>query len=156
MNTITIELCAEDRARLDAILEALKNVKAPNCESCVQSMINWSEKVQRGAQASQDASKDAGGNNSKPERSPAPDEALKAEAAPWEAPAEPNPFPEQAKAEPAPDVNLSDLQSLVVRLATTGKKAEARDIVKAYAERVTAIPPEKFGEVFTKLKALEG
>lgn len=56
----------------------------------------------------------------------------------------------------APDVELSDIQGLVIKLATAGKKAEARDIVKEYAERVIAIPPAKYGEVFARLKALEG
>lgn len=36
MNTITIELCAEDRVRLDAILTALEG--RPNCERCAETV----------------------------------------------------------------------------------------------------------------------
>lgn len=39
MNTITIELCAEDRARLDAILDALNNGRS--CEKCVDSVAQY-------------------------------------------------------------------------------------------------------------------
>lgn len=36
MNTITIELCTEDRARLDAILTALES--RPSCERCAETV----------------------------------------------------------------------------------------------------------------------
>ena len=38
MTTITIELCAEDRARLDGILEALKS---HNCQGCVEAAVKY-------------------------------------------------------------------------------------------------------------------
>ena len=164
MNTITIELCAEDRARLDAILEALK---AKNCDKCVASALEFKKAVQESPKEPQEATKDEAIQDINRKlkdalentEAPAPTTTAPADVAPWEAPSD-NPFPDPVKAEPepapAPDVKLSDIQGLVVKLATTGKKAEARDIVKAYAERVTEIPPEKYGEVFVKLKALEG
>lgn len=75
-----------------------------------------------------------------------PTEPVKEEA-PFEA--------DEPKAE-APAYKLEDVQQKVVQLSATGKKAEARDIVKAYAEKVSAIPADKFGEVMSKLSALEG
>lgn len=39
MNTITIELCTEDRARLDAILAALTQQNHHNCAGCVQAAV---------------------------------------------------------------------------------------------------------------------
>ena len=39
MNTITIELCAEDRARLDAIITGLAQTNHHNCAGCVQAAV---------------------------------------------------------------------------------------------------------------------
>lgn len=95
-NTITIELCAEDRARLDHI------------------NVNLTELIMR-----------VMGNQ-------APDmgEVLQ--------------------------YKLEDIQQKVVALSASGKKAEVREIVKSYAEKVSAIPADKFGEVMAKLIGLEG
>ena len=158
MNTITIELCAEDRARLDAILDALKGFKAPSCDGCIKSALEYVDAaVQEAKKQPQEAPKDKGQQEI--------EERLKAAMAKASEPAPVKPAPEDAPRhddtvaktpEPAPDVSISELQGLVIQLAKSGKKAEARDIVKAYAERLTEIPPEKYGEVFVKLKALEG
>ena len=43
MNTITIELCQEDRARLDAILAALTD--GHNCEKCVKDVAQYAAAV---------------------------------------------------------------------------------------------------------------
>ena len=57
--------------------------------------------------------------------------------------------------EPARVVKLSDIQQKVVELSAAGMKAQARDIVKAYAEKVSAIPEDKLQEVWDKLDSLE-
>ena len=44
MNHITIELCAEDRARLDKILAALEN--HPNCEPCLETVKDLADAVE--------------------------------------------------------------------------------------------------------------
>lgn len=127
MTTITIELCAEDRARLDAILNALTGAPV---------------KAQEPKKAT-----------TQPNTQSQPKEPAKAkpvleevDTPPWEEP----------KAQNVPAVKLEDIQALVVKLATScGKKAEARDVIKAYAERVTEIPADKYGEVYGKLKKLE-
>lgn len=135
-NTITIELCEEDRARLDHI-----NVNLT--ELIMQVMGNQApdmgEVLQKAA----------------PELA----EKLAAQhpvADPFkELPkAEPVPF-EQPKPE-APQYKLEDIQTKVVALSASGKKAEVREIVKSYAEKVSAIPADKFGEVMAKLIGLEG
>jgi hypothetical protein len=120
--TITIELCAEDRARLDHI------------------NVNLTELIMR-----------VMGNQ-------APDMAEKLAAQHPVA----DPFKELPKAEPvpfeqeAPQYKLEDIQQKVVALSASGKKAEVREIVKSYAEKVSAIPADKFGEVMAKLIGLEG
>ena len=124
MNTITIELCAEDRARLDKILAALEN--RPSCESCVDTVTALVEAIE--------------------ENEPAP-------AAPTEAQQE-----ELFKPEPAPTVEYktADIQQKVVSLSAAGKKAEVKAIIQEYAEKVSGVPADKYGEVMARLAALEG
>lgn len=64
--------------------------------------------------------------------------------------------PDGAIPEEPPVPSTADIQKVVVRLAAAGKKAEVREIVKGYADRVSAIPEDKRAEVLTRLSALEG
>lgn len=137
-NIITIELCAEDRARLDHI------------------NVNLTELIMRvmGNQAP-----DMGEVLQK--AAPELAEKLAAQhpvADPFkELPkAEPVPFEQEAPKQEAPQYKLEDIQQKVVALSASGKKAEVREIVKSYAEKVSAIPADKFGEVMAKLIGLEG
>ena len=163
MNTITIELCAEDRARLDKILEGLAGLK-PDCNACAQAAM---------AAAAEATAKQS--HVLKPEDLPAHTfgaERYKDQNAPQEPakadleemafpPEEASPFPENKdedkanEEEPAPAVTVADIQKKVVALAAAGKKDAVRDIVKAYADRVSLIPADKLAEVFKKLTALE-
>ena len=45
MNTITFELCTEDRARLDAIISGLSRLNAHNCSGCVESAVQMAVEV---------------------------------------------------------------------------------------------------------------
>lgn len=67
MNTITIELSAEDRARLDAILEALKNITAPAQKA--QEPVKVSTESEKPAEKATEATEDA----KEPKPAPAPD-----------------------------------------------------------------------------------
>ena len=134
MNTINIitELCAEDRARLDAIIEALKS---HNCKGCVEAATAYTAA----------------------QLSPSVVPVVPVSEAKEEPKAEPAPEPEQpAVKEDAPAVSLSDIQQKVVTLSAAGKKAEVRSIITAYASRVSAIPADKVVEVWQKLTELEG
>ena len=124
--TITIELCAEDRARLDHI-----NV---NLTELILRVMG-SQKIDMGEVL----------------RKTAPELAGKlAEQHPVTEPFQELPKPE------TPQCKLADIQQKVVALSASGKKAEVREIVKSYAEKVSAIPEDKFGEVMTRLTGLEG
>lgn len=127
MNHITIELCTEDRARLDRILDALERV-APR----------------------QLYALDLGTATEGAENEP---EAPKAET-PKETQPEPEKPTQPEKT--APTVTVEDVRSKVIQLNGTGKKAEVFAIVKAYASKVTDIPADKLAEVLDKLNALEG
>ena len=124
MNTITIELCQEDRKRLDDILTALAVA------------ILKPEEVQKAKAEAQAPAQEA----AKPEpEATAPQQE--------ESPAEPTEWP---------PVTRADIQQLVVQLSAAGKKAEVKEIVTAYAPRVSGIPEDKFVEVWQKLTSIEG
>ncbi len=155
MNTITIELCAEDRARLDAILVALKDSK-PNCHSCTETALRMmQESVAEAARAAQPAQKPATPDTGHPvdEVSPhgTPEPVTEAEPV-----AETEPVAEPAP-EPVTKWTKEDLQAKVQALAApgTGKREKVRDIVKSYAAKVGDIKPKYYDEVMDKLIALE-
>lgn len=147
-NHITIELCAEDRARLDNILTALQTVATeayPILNNIFDLADSLDKKMDNVAAASQPEPMHL---DFDPFPAPAPAQAPVAEP-------EPEPEPEPVKDE-APTVTTSDIQQKVVALSAAGKKNEVRAIVKTYADRVSGIPEDKLAEVWAKLTALEG
>lgn len=147
MNTITIELCAEDRARLNKILAALEG--RPNCTTCAQQIIDYVS----GATGHTEYGFKADGVEYATDT-----EAAEAKMADIPEPyTEPTPFEEPAPAEPVDFGKLrDDVRQKVVELSANGKKAQVRDIIKAYAANVTTLPDDKLSEVMAKLTALEG
>lgn len=143
---VTIELCAEDRARLDALRAALDNKY--NCKDCVALVTEMFDNLAKGTTAS-------GTAQNSPKIEPQTKENPKAE----ELPAEKENAPKQAT-EPqeaaVKSVSRDEVQSKVVSLCAAGKKAEVKALVNKYAERVGAIPEEKLAEVYEQLGALEG
>lgn len=134
-NIITIELCAEDRARLDKILEALGHLE-PKCDKCMGTVLATLEEAQEAPQPPQEEPKKAEANKSTPEQ---------------EKPQE------TAKTKPtAPTVTLEQIQQKVVQLAASGKKTEVKEIINRHARKVSEIPMDKLGEVWQALIALEG
>lgn len=135
---VTVELGKEDRERLDKILTALQSL---HCDQCVQSALKY-------AQAGQTTEPAADPAPAEPETPATDPEPVKAEeqAAPAEEPA-PAPAPVHTKA---------DIQRKVVELSAAGKKDKVREIVTAYAAKVSAIPDDKVDEIWDKLTALEG
>ena len=125
---ITVALCEEDRARLDKIYAALQGRE-------------YTESVKKAQEPESQATTQA-------EPKAAPVVEIEPHEAKKEAPAKPEP-------KQAPAVSLEQLQGLVVKLATNGKKLEARDLVFEYAKSVTDVPAEKRGELYAKLQKLE-
>ena len=85
----------------------------------------------------------------------------KLDAAPAAAPVKVNtssPAPAApAREEPAASrCTKAFLSQLVVLLSAAGPKAQVREIITAYADRVSNIPEDKYAEVMAKLTALEG
>lgn len=139
MNNITIELCKEDRGRIDNLiveLAALRHTLTSDQVIAVQT---------------------------EPQEAETPEQPLplveepKAEAPaelPWEP--EKKAVPEPAPAPAAPEVTVAELQAKVVQLVNAGKKAETREIILKYAQNVGSIPAEKRAEVLELLNGLEG
>lgn len=128
---LTASLHEEDRARIDALISELHELNM------------HATHVPQGSKPAAPWEKDA------PDLSPAqaPEEP---EAEQPEAEATPEPEP------PAQQYGLADVQKKVVELSAAGKKEQVREIVKAYAERVSLIPEDKLDEVMGKLLTLEG
>ena len=136
MNKIVIELCAEDRARLDKILEALGRHMEPKCDKCMSTVLAAMGEAQEAPQPPQEEPK---------------------KAEPEKVTPEPEKPQETAKTEPSePTVTLEQIQQKVVRLAAEGKKTEVRDIINRYAKKVSELPKDKLGEVWQALTELEG
>ena len=162
MNNIVIELCAEDRARLDRLAEALER-KA--CDACV----NQVAEVMKGLAPTQKDATDpiqeklaetlAKANTPTETPTEATGEA-KAETEPIDHPAdETRPWETDAPAEDAkPTITQDQLQQKVMQLAAANNgalKAKVREIVNAYAKKVSDIPEDKRAEVWDQLTALE-
>lgn len=139
MNNITIELCKEDRARIDNLIVELAALRHALTSDQVIAVKPEPQEAEI------------------PEQPLPPVEEPKAEAeAQTELPWEPE---EKAAPEPAPaaqEVTVADLQAKVVELVNAGKKTETREIILKYAPNVGSIPAEKRAEVLGLLNGLEG
>ena len=131
MNTITIELCAEDRARLDSLLAKL--------DRCIGEFIPSGE-----------------GHTDYGYKSQGVEYATQDEAAEAKLEEIPEPYSEPCPFETAPAATRADVQQKVVALSAAGKKEKVRAVVNAYAAKVSGIPEDKLAEVLEKLNALEG
>ena len=143
MNTInvTVELGPESMAKLDKILEALQG-QHHNCQSCTESLVQVVDVNTEGL---------TGEGHPDPVGEPGP-MGVTGEDAPAEQP-EPAAAPEPE----APKYTKDDVLVLVQKLAAPNnpKRERAKDIVKSYGAKVSAIPADKYGEVMDKLTALD-
>lgn len=165
MNVITIELCAEDRARLDRLAEALEK---RNCESCVQSALKAHNELiamlQEPAEADPLKQKleQLLAGKAKPAATPenAPGAAESAQVSrashpaddvtPW-AEVAPSPVPE-----PQREVDLAEFQkALTLRCAESEEmKAKVRALLHEYAPAASKVPEDKRAEVLDRLAQL--
>lgn len=150
---ITVELCSEDRATLDNILQALialvKPQKVPHSFEELEELYNEAKAARGEATPDpiQTMLKEAlAGGPTKPADEAQPE-------TPTTTPTEP-----EAPTEAEPFVTLEDIQQKVMQLATVNggaKKDKVRGVINAYAKKVSDIPADKWPEVWAKLNALE-
>ena len=144
MNNITIELCTEDRARLDRLTAALENqATVKNVCTCKTDVLPEQMSIDVDALTP---------------RAEAPQKPTDAqdEPTPTTAPTEEE-KPTEAK---KPSISLEQIQQKVMQLAAANggvKKAKVRDIISTYGTKVSDLKeqPEKWDEVWQKLTALE-
>lgn len=143
---ITHELCAEDRARIDRLTAALELVSKKGKKVTTEEKATAPEVT--------------------PEKAEEPTKATEATAPAVtpekvETPAEATSEPEKAedpKKETKPSVTIAQIQQKVVQLVTSNggvKKAAVREVISAYAPKVSDLPEDKWDEVWAKLTALE-
>ena len=138
MNKITIELCAEDRARLDKLAEVIEAMTTPQAPQILAQSAEPEKEAQHPAEM---------------ETTPFPEETAAWD--PIETFAQHNEHPEPVE-ETAPAVTHKDIAKLVIDLAGAGKKDKIQQIVHVHAKRVQDIPEDKLAEVHQQLTALKG
>lgn len=156
-NNITIELCAEDRARLDRLAEALER---QCCERCVQSALKTLNDLQKQAEpdpVQQKLAEVLADTEKAPEAPQEPAEAKETEAPAIVPTEDETPATEAQASEAAPAVTVDDIRQRYVALVASGKKDKARDTIKSYnVDKISDIPADKCAEVLAKLNALGG
>lgn len=134
-NRITIELCAEDRARLDRLAEALER-KA--CDKCVTAAIQLAKTEQESVAAEEAAE--------------APEDITPVSKPPGEE----KPADEESEPQgPVRTVARGELRNLVIDLSAKGLKDQVRDIVRTFADNVKEIPEDKLAACYEKLATLK-
>lgn len=123
MTTIQIELCQEDRARLDAIIKALES-KAATGGATTQA----EEKKPTAAQIQSLG------------------ESIANAKLPWEEPKQ------EPKKETTFKPDMEAIRKLAIDLSNGGKKELARSIVNKYAKSIPAINPADYPAVYNELK----
>lgn len=151
MNAITIELCIEDRARIDRLIAALEKRVAQE-EPITLSIPNPTDhEIQQALTKVLDNASKA---TETPQNAPqATEEPAEVET----------PIKEETPAQPAeaePTITLEQIQQKVMALCTADKgkkKAKAREIVTAYSPTISGLVdfPDKWTEIWNQLLALE-
>lgn len=164
-NIITIELCAEDRARLDRLTKALER---KTCDQCVNSALQWSEQIQRGEligtitpetpdetqKAIAEILAKAGEFVEAPKKATEEAQASTPTTTP---PEEEKPTAEEpAEPENEKKATHADVKALYIQLAAAGKREAAKAVILPISASISGIPEDKLQEVYKKLVALEG
>ena len=141
-NHITIELCAEDRARLDRLAEALeKSCKVPTVTQTFDPMQKaLADALDRASKATESHAETT--EEQTPTITPQTDEEPTRE--------------ETEPTAPIQTVTRAELGAKVREMMTKGFKEQTKEIVKLYAPTVPGVPDDKVAECYAKLVALEG
>ena len=156
-NHITIELCAEDRARLDRLTEALARRTCDKCVGAAMAAMNAAQQPAEPDPVQQKLAEVLAEAESPAEAPQEPAGATEAEPPATTQPDDEQPAAAADACEAAPVVTVADIRGRYVTLVASGKKEAARDLIKSYnVTKISDIPAEKCAEVMAKLNALEG
>jgi hypothetical protein len=137
MNNITIELCAEDRARLDRLVAALEaNIPTSTTKKTTKKGPAVPVEPDPDQTTIDDVQEQLAATLAKA-----------TEAAEAKAPA-PAPVPA------TPAVTEADIRSMARTLIEKGKKPQLKEIVNKYAPSITEIPEDAMPVVYEQLKKL--
>lgn len=151
-NTITIELCQEDRARLDRLAEALERRA---CDKCVHTITEFMKGLatSKPDPVQLEPAETLTGAQGSPENA---SEAAEAPALTNSPPEEEKPTAgESAKPTAEKTVGRADLRNMAIKLSTSDKKGQMKEIIRQYATKVSEVPEDKIAECYKKLVALE-
>lgn len=167
-NLITIELCAEDRARIDRLTEALEKRQeweSRNCHACVERALEVS-RTNIGAELKEptvDAlqehlaatlEKAAKAMDGKGENKPTGEQETTTPST--TPPTEEKPKDEAVTPPPtAKKVERAELRAKVIELSAKGLKEQVKEVIRAFGQTVSEIPEDKIAECYEKLIALE-
>lgn len=160
MNNInlTVELCAEDRARLDKSITLQEQIYALLLDQSAPTVTSAEEDDLRKKleQAVASVKPTVAEPAETPQDAPSASEHPTLDPAP-EVPAEAEEQSEAVAEEPKPEVTIEMLKGKVIKLAAKAElKEKVRELVQAYATKVTEIPEDKWAEVYMRLDKLEG
>lgn len=159
-NTITIELCAEDRARLDRLESTMARLATALEAKVAQDAPTFikvsSDSLGQPATTMAKASTHAEAPQ-KPQDEPKAE--VEENTQPTEEPTTaPEPTGEPAPETAEPTITLEQIHQKVLQLASGdngAKKVAVRTLINTYANRVSDLPEDKWAEVWDKLVALE-
>jgi hypothetical protein len=149
---VTVNLCAEDRARLDKIIDLLSARASEELKSGTEAKPQ--DDIQKKlaevvASVSTETVENATDEAETPTTTENPTEPInEAQEEPAEA--------MQAEEPKKPTVTMAMLTNKAITLSAAGMKDKVRDVVHQYAKTVTSLPADKWDEVYEKLNALEG
>lgn len=149
---VTVNLCAEDRARLDKIIDLLSARASEELKSSAEAKPQ--DDIQKKlaevvASVSTETVENATDEAETPTTTENPTEPInEAQEEPAEA--------TQAEEPKKPTVTMAMLTNKAITLSAAGLKDKVRDVVHQYAKTVTSLPADKWDEVYEKLNALEG
>lgn len=143
---IVVEMCPEDRARLDAILGELRNAR-PNCERCVSTMgESWKNAVASGHPVDVVP--------------PATAEDVAAAASPAADPVATDPAPADPAPVPDPEVKKYTFEEVRRAVMSASRKSEAlkkkvKALLNQYAESVPKLQEADYPAFMAGLEKLE-
>lgn len=145
---VTTELCTEDRARLDKLIELL-TVRAE------QAKVDHERKYDAKPEPDKAPTEKKAGTVEAPKIA---QDAPKASEHPTLDPFPETPAVAKERSEaPEKPVTTAELQQLVIALCRANKKDAVREVITSYGvANVAGLSADKYGEVYKSLKALEG
>lgn len=153
-NLITIELCAEDRARIDRLIAAVEK-RTVQVESALEQKYNiktetTDDPMEEALKAALDRASKATESQNKAtgeQETPPTTTTTQTEEEPTVEAVAPPPT--------AKKVDRAELRAKVVELSAKGLKEQVKVVVREYGQTVPTIPEDKIAECYEKLEALE-